>query len=231
MDQTRLDLLNRVTFLTRLPPAELQRLAERLVVCVFKRDSAVVQIDDPGDSMFFIESGRAKVVLSGSGDREVILATLGPGDFFGEMSLLDGRARSATVIAIEEARLQKLPREALIDLIRNQPEIALGLLAEMSSRLRRADAAIADLALVDVSGRVARFLLEHAELDGKTTPDGIVLRGPLTQQHIASTIGTSRETVSRALGELKRRGLVTTRGRTIVVRPALFTLTSGSEGN
>ncbi len=217
-----MDLLRRVGFLSQLGDEDLGDLASRLIEKTYRRDAVVVRADDPGDSMYFIASGQAKVVLTGGGGREVILATLGPGDFFGEMSILDGRPRSATVLAIEESRMLMLTRESIMDLIRARPEIALALLAEMSARLRRADEAIANLALVDVYGRVARYLLDQAKRDGKPVEGGTMLRSRPTQQHIASTIGTSRETVSRALGDLKRRGLVRTRGRDIVVLPSLY---------
>ncbi|MFH1809802.1 MAG: Crp/Fnr family transcriptional regulator [Pseudomonadota bacterium] len=222
MNQEHLELLRKVSFLNQLGTEELDRLASRLVERTFRRDVVVVRADDPGDSMFFIAGGQAKVVLTAGGGREVILATLGAGDFFGEMSILDGRPRSATVLSITESRMLVLTREAMIDLIRNTPEIALALLAEMSARLRRADEAIANLALVDVYGRVARYLIDEAKRSGRPVESGTLLRSRPTQQHIASTIGTSRETVSRALSDLKRRGLVVTRGRDIIVMPSLY---------
>lgn len=222
MHANRLELLKKVAFLGQLDDAQLQGLADRLIEQNFRRGASLVKADDPGDSMYFIAQGQAKVVLSASPGREVILATLGAGDFLGEMSLLDGRPRSATVIALEKCHTYKLTRAVTLELIRETPEIALALLAEMSSRLRRADEAIANLALVDVFGRVARYLIDEAKRSGRELHGGTVLRSRPTQQHIASTIGTSRETVSRVLSELKKKGFVQTRGRDIVVLPALY---------
>ncbi|MBN2360176.1 MAG: Crp/Fnr family transcriptional regulator [Deltaproteobacteria bacterium] len=221
MRTENIEMLRKVGFLAPLENEQLQRLAALLVEKYFRRDSIVVKADDPGDSMYFIALGQAKVVLAGGG-REVILATLRAGDFFGEMSLLDGRLRSATVIAIEDSRMLVLQRNSLLELVRSTPEIALALLAEMSARLRRADEAIANLALVDVYGRVARYLIDQAKREGRPVAEGILIRSRPTQQHIASTIGTSRETVSRALSDFKRRGLVLTRGRDIIVQPSLY---------
>lgn len=221
MQTENVEMLRKVGFLAPLGDEQLQRLAGMLVEKFIRRDAVVVKADDPGDSMFFIAHGQAKVVLTGGG-REVILATLHSGDFFGEMSLLDGRSRSATVIAIEDSRMLVLQRNSLLELVRTMPEIALALLAEMSARLRRADEAIANLALVDVYGRVARYLVDQAKREGRPVADGTLIRSRPTQQHIASTIGTSRETVSRALSDFKRRGLVVTRGRDIIVRPSLY---------
>lgn len=218
----RVELLRQVSFLDQLDLAQLENLSSSLIEESFRRDSTIVRADSPGDSMYFIAQGQAKVVLTAGADREVILATLGAGDFFGEMSLLDGRPRSATVMAIEPCKTFKLTRQATLELIRAKPEIALALLAEMSTRLRRADDAIANLALVDVFGRVARYLVDEAQRSGKEVMGGTVLRSRPTQQHIASTIGTSRETVSRVLGEFKKRGLVQTRGRDIVILPSLY---------
>jgi CRP-like cAMP-binding protein len=159
-------------------------------------------------------------VLYGESGREIILRVFRrPGDFFGEMSLLDGEPRSASVIAMEPSSLLVLSRAAFRDHLRASAGTALAVMTELSRRLRQADAVIGNLALLDVYGRLARKLREMAESDGHDSAEGVVLENLPTQQEMAGLIGTSRETVSRAFAELSRRGLVLLHGRRLVLRP------------
>jgi len=158
-----------------------------------------------------------QVGLYGDSGREVILSILRVGDFFGEMSLLDGQPRSANVIAIEKAETLCCHATISSRTYRSSRATALNILAEMSLRLRRADEVIGNLALLDVYGRVARVLMDLASSDGETTDEGVVIRERPTQQDLASMIGTSRETVSRVLGEFQRRGLLSMQGKKILL--------------
>ena len=138
------------------------------------------------------------------------------------MSLLDNQPRSANVIALEEARVLILKREDFADFLKSAPAAALNVLAEMSRRLRKADEIISNLALLDVFGRVARVLLDLASEDGKECEEGIEISARPTQQEIANMAGTSRETVSRALSEFQKRGLIQATGRSILLRRAFL---------
>jgi CRP-like cAMP-binding protein len=184
----------------------------------YARDDLIVSQESAGDSLFVVTEGRVKVVLYGQSGREVILSTFKPGDFFGEMSLLDNQPRSANVIASEPSRLLVLDRAAFARHLESHPRTALNVLAEMSKRLRRADGIIGNLALLDVYGRVARFLRELARTEGKVVPDGVEIQTRPTQAEIAAMVGTSRETVSRALSEFQRRGLLEVTGKRILLR-------------
>jgi len=223
------DLLAHVTIFQHLEPAALERLSARLKVITFPKDGVIVSQSDPGDSMFIIDQGRVKVVLYGDSGREVILSIFRSGDFFGEMSLLDGQPRSANVIALEDARLLVLSREDFVQHLHEAPSTALSILAEMSARLRRADEVIGNLALLDVYGRVARVLVELARRDGHTTDEGIVIRERPTHQDLAAMIGTSRETVSRVLSEFQRRGLLSMQGKTILLSHGFAEIDIGPE--
>jgi CRP/FNR family transcriptional regulator/CRP/FNR family cyclic AMP-dependent transcriptional regulator len=164
-----------------------------------------------------------KVVLYGESGREIILSIFkSPGDFFGEMSLLDGEPRSATVIADEPSRLLVLSRRDFQAHLAAHPRTALRVLQELSRRLRRADAVIGNLALLDVYGRLAGKLREIAAAEGEETPEGVLVRQRPTQSEIAAMIGTSRETVSRALSEFARRGWLATSGKRLVLRRAFL---------
>jgi CRP/FNR family transcriptional regulator, cyclic AMP receptor protein len=210
--------LKRVSIFTDLDAPALAALAALFKERSFEREALVVSQEDAGDSLYVVTEGRVKVVLYGSSGREVILSLFRPGDFFGEVSLLDNQPRSANVIAVERSRMLVLDRKSFAKHLAQSPKTALNVLAEMSRRLRRADAIIGNLALLDVYGRVARFLRELARADGKETAEGIEITKRPTQSEIAAMIGTSRETVSRALSEFQRRGFIDMHGKRLVLR-------------
>lgn len=212
-----LELLRRVTLLKGLDDDALMALAASFKPTSFAKDTLIVSQNDVGDALFVIETGRVKVVLYGDNGREMILAMLKAGDFFGEMSLLDGEPRSAHVIAVEESRLLVLKRDEFVRHLHARPAIALNILAELCQRLRRADSVIGNLALLDVYGRVARVLIDLAKREGQSTDEGILIRERPTQQDLASMIGTSRETVSRVLSEFQRRGYLSMQGKQLVL--------------
>ena len=169
--------------------------------------------DDPGDALYIVSAGQVKVVLIGEDGREVILSVLNDGDFFGEMSLIDDEPRSAHVIAMRDSRLLVLRRDDFQQQLQQVPSIALKVLKVMVQRLRRADAKIGGLVLLDVNGRVARLLLDLADESG-----GPRITRKLTHHTIAQMIGSSRETVSRAMRELVERGLIDVTRREITIR-------------
>jgi len=200
--------------------AALERLAD---VRDYPDGGVVVSQEDTGDALFVLVRGKVKVVLYGESGREIILSIFKvPGDFFGEMSLLDNEPRSASVIAAEASRLLVLSRKDFQAHIESHPRTALRVLTELSRRLRRADAVIGNLALLDVYGRLAGKLRELAAAEGEESDDGIVLRQRPTQAEIAAMIGTSRETVSRALSDLARRGYIVMTGKRLVLRRAFL---------
>jgi CRP-like cAMP-binding protein len=213
-------LLRKVSIFAHLGEAELSALARLAEERSVEAGALVVGQEEAGDALFVLALGRVKVVLFGESGREVILRVFRrPGDFFGEMSLLDGEPRSASVVALVPSRLLVLSRDAFREHLRRQAGTALEVLAELSRRLREADAVIGNLALLDVYGRLARKLRELAQSDGEESTEGVLIRDLPTQQEIAATIGTSRETVSRAFAELSRRGLVRLAGRRLLLRP------------
>lgn len=214
----RRELLKKVSIFADLDDASLGRIERLFYEKHCSRDSVIVGQEDRGDSLYVLSRGRVKVVLYGDSGREVILSMFKPGEFFGEMSLLDNQPRSANVIAVEDSSLLVLERAAFAEHLEQHPRTALHVLAEMSRRLRRADSIIGNLALLDVYGRVARFLRELADSDGELVDGRVVIRQRPTQQEIASMIGTSRETVSRALSEFQRRGYLEISGRKILLR-------------
>jgi CRP-like cAMP-binding protein len=203
----------------------LERLAR---VRTYGENEVIVGEGDRGDALFVLARGRVKVALFGESGREVILSVFKePGDFFGEMSLLDDEPRSATVVAMEPSTLLVLSRADFRAHLGRHPRVAVQVMTELSRRLRRADAVIGDLALLDVLGRLAARLRDLAEADGEETADGILLRRRPTHAELAAMIGASRETVSRAISELARRGGIALRGKRMLVRRGLLLVGAG----
>jgi CRP-like cAMP-binding protein len=208
-----LDDLRRVPLFSDLSEGDLVRFAEVTREREYPRNSVILFEDDPGDSLYIVSTGQVKVVLIGEDGREVILSVLNDGDFFGEMSLIDDEPRSAHVIAMRDSRLLVLRRDDFQQQISQHPSIAVKLLKVLVQRLRRADAKIGGLVLLDVNGRVAKLLLDLADEGG-----GPKITRKLTHHTIAQMIGSSRETVSRAMRELADRGLVDVTRREITIK-------------
>jgi CRP/FNR family cyclic AMP-dependent transcriptional regulator len=215
------ELLKDVPLFAGLDSDDLSRLGLLLTEKHHPKDTVIVSATDPGDSLYVVVEGEVKVSLWSDNGREIILSTLGPGNFFGEMSLVDGEPRSANVACLTDSLLLRLGRREFLQAIRSYPTIAINVMTEVCVRLRRADESIGNLALLDVYDRVARFLLERCEEEGDAVPEGHLIKKMPTQQHIASRIGTSRETVSRALSEFQRRGFIEQRGKGLLVREDL----------
>lgn len=197
-------------------------LAERATLRRIPAHGTIVSQDEPGDAMFLIVTGRVKVGIFGENGREVTLSVLRQGQCFGEMSLFDGKERSANCIATEPTTLVVLHRQELLRHIARYPATALNLLGEMANRLRRADESIAQLALCDVNERLVHRLICLAEEEGTETAEGVLVRRRPTQQELANMIGSCRETISRAFNQLAREGLIIARGRSLVVTNALL---------
>ena len=212
----------RAPLFAALPPTAVDDLATRVTVRRVTAQGTVVSQDEPGDAMFLIMSGRVKVVIFGENGREVTLSILRPGDAFGEMSLFDGKARSANCIAMEPTALLVLSRDDLLRHIAAHPRTAINLLGEMADRLRRADESIAQLALCDVNERLIHRLIGLAREEGTEAPEGLMVRRRPTQQELANMIGSCRETISRAFNQLARDGLIIARGRALVVTRELM---------
>lgn len=207
------DILKKVPLFGQLAPPDLERVVEISRERVYPRNSVILFEDDPGDALYLVAQGQVKVVLIGEDGREVILSVMGEGEFFGEMALIDDEPRSAHVIAMDDSTLLVIRREDFQGLLEQTPAIALGLLRELSRRLRRMDEKVGSLVLLDVNGRVAQLLLGLADEAGS---ERITRR--LTHHTIAQMIGSSRETVSRTMRELVERGYIEVSRREVLIR-------------
>lgn len=184
----------------------------------YAKDDVVFYADERGDVFCLIREGQVKVTMISPEGKEIILSLLGPGDFFGEMALLDDEPRSATIVATEPLELMTIFRSDFLRLMEENFDITRKVLAEISRRLRSASSRIESLATMDVYGRLARFFLDLAKDQGKPLDNGYVAVTRPTHQAIANMIGTSRETVSRLIHDLMRQNLLISEGKTIYLK-------------
>lgn len=213
-----LQKFRRFALLAELDERELQAIAAIAKPRRYDRDEVVMHAEESGDVFCLIREGKVKITMISPEGKEIILSTLGPGDFFGEMALLEDEPRSATVVALEPLELVTIWRSDFLHMLQQNFSIARKVLAELSKRLRSASMRIESLATMDVYGRLARFLLDLASREGKELDSGYIAVTRPTHQAIASTIGTSRETVSRLIAELMEQKLLLSEGKTIYLR-------------
>jgi len=212
-----ISLLRQVPLFEGLDDEQLDAIALVTITRRFDKHQVIILAEEEGDALFIISSGQVKVSIVSADGREVILSLLGTGSVFGELSLLDGKPRSANVVTTENTDLYMLRRSDFLQLVYKVPQIAVGLLAELAARLRKTDRKIGGLALLDVTSRISETLLQLADEHGTETDDGVLLKGRPTHQQIANMSGTTRETVSRVLKRLEKQGYVSTEGRTITI--------------
>jgi CRP/FNR family cyclic AMP-dependent transcriptional regulator len=196
--------LRRVPLLSSLNEQQLETLAAGSTRRNFPKGRTIVAEGEPSQTLYILLSGRAKVQRSDSEGKEVILAVLGSGDFFGEMSLIDEAPRSASVITLESCDFMGINKDSFKSMLMQSSEMCMAVMKGMVRRLREADKKIETLALLDVYGRVARVLLDFSEnVNGER-----VVKNKLPRQEIAKMIGASREMVSRVMKGLEIDGYI-----------------------
>jgi CRP/FNR family cyclic AMP-dependent transcriptional regulator len=211
-------VLRAVPLFSGVPDEQLRMLATVVTRKSVSRGSTIMVAGDPTDSLYIILSGRLKVMMSDAEGKEVILSILGPGEFFGEMGLIDDAPRSASVVAIEPCELLSIAKRDFSKCLAENFEMAMAVMRGLVRRLREADRKIGSLALLDVYGRVARLLLDMADtVDGQK-----MVTKRLPKQDIAKMIGASREMVSRVMKDLQLGGYIEMRGSTIVLHDSIM---------
>lgn len=201
-----------------LDEEERAMLFERLMPRRLLKGQPVFLQGDPGDEMYLLLEGRVRICCESLSGREITLALLDNGGFFGEMALLDGLNRSATALAESACRLLVLRRVDFQDFLKVSPHATIALLSFLSQRLRQANDKIQDLALLTVRQRLAAVLVDLASREGEVCPEGMLLSTGVSHKLLSGLLGTSRETVSRMCAELKDLGLIEQQGRRIIVR-------------
>ncbi|MCX6151909.1 MAG: Crp/Fnr family transcriptional regulator [Ignavibacteriales bacterium] len=175
---------------------------------IYPKETVILLEEEVGSALFVITKGKVKVARTSTDGREVILTILSESDFFGEMAILDGLNRSATVTATEESELFIIQRNDFIDLLKTHPEVSIALLQELTARLRAADMKIKALSLKDAEGKVATVILQVADDVGKIKHGIVEIEKLPLQQDLANMAGTSRETISRTLHSFAKKGLL-----------------------
>jgi len=210
--------LARVVLFTALGEADVASLAAHLRRRRYARGEVVFLRDDPGDSLFIVKSGVIRIVLTSPEGKEITLAVRGPGDFFGELPLLDGEPRSADAVAQEPVELLLLEREDFLALVDDRPSVAVALLKVLSKRLRQASQTVEDAAFLDVPARLAIAILRL--LDAQIDQPGTMIAARLTQAELAAIVGTRRESINRWLRFYEEQGLIRyDRGQITVLDP------------
>ena len=217
---SNLDLIRRVPLFSMLTNDQAQSIADSVVKRRFRRGEIVVEHNRKSNTLFILLNGRARVLTSDSRGREVILAVLQPGDYVGEMSLIDNEPHSATVRAEVQTDMLVLGRTEFARCLPENSSLSYAIMRGLVSRLRQADRQIESLALLDVYGRVARTLLDMAEADGER----LLIRNKVSRQDMAKIVGASREMVSRVMKDLEERGVIETQENgSVVIKERLRT--------
>lgn len=217
-------LLQDIPLFAALPEADHADLVGRFHRRRYDRGEPILHHLDPGHAFFVLSEGSVKVtrpLLAGS---EAVIDILAPGEFFGEMALLDGRPRSASVYALEPTEVIILYRTDFMEFLESHPAAAREIIVVLADRIRRLNDRIEDMASRDLSGRLARQLLELARERGETTADGVRVHLPMTQSELAAMVGVSRQRLNRALGEWQDEGIIRLerRNEVIILKPSVL---------
>ncbi|HUK04237.1 MAG TPA: Crp/Fnr family transcriptional regulator [Burkholderiales bacterium] len=211
-------VLKSVPLFASFPDDQLRMLVTVVTRRSAPRGSVIMAAGDQIDSLYIVISGRLKVMMSDADGKEVILSLIGPGEFFGEMGLIDDSPRSASVVTIEPCELMSISKRDFKKCLEENFDMAMAVMRGLVRRLREADRKIGSLALLDVYGRVARLLLDMSEdVNGQK-----IVAKRLPKQDIAKMIGASREMVSRVMKDLQMGGYIEMRGSTIVLRDTIL---------
>jgi len=206
---TNLDLIRRVPLFAMMTAEQAALLSDAVEKRRFKRGELIVEQGKKSDALFIILAGRARVLMTDRKAREVILASLQPGDYLGEMSLIDHQPHSASVEAEVQTDALVLGRQAFAHCLADNSAMAMALavMQGLVRRLRQADEKIGSLALMDVYGRVAKVLMSSAVSDGD---QHLLIRDKISRQDIAKMVGASREMVSRVMRDFEEQGFLET---------------------
>ena len=210
-------LIQTVPLFSDLSDTSLKVITGKMVARSYDKEKMILIEESAGETFFLISKGTVKITRMSDDGREVILAILGEGDFFGEMALLDGEGRSANVIALEDAEVLTLQRSDFLDILERFPKIAIHLLKELTARIRYSDQQIESLSLSGAEQRIALVLIRLAEEMGQIKEGTVTIEHIPYQQDIANMAGTSRETVSRVYKMLEDKNHIVREGKTLKI--------------
>jgi CRP/FNR family transcriptional regulator len=212
-----LDVVRRAPLFKALDDEAASALQSEMSRSHMERGDVLFHEGDRGDTLYVIAEGKIKLGRTSPDGRENLVAILGPGEMFGELSLFDPGPRTMTATAVAETQLLGLGNDSLTGLLTGRPEVAKALLAALAQRLRRTNEHLADLVFTDVPGRVAKALLDLAERFGRPVEEGVMVSHDLTQEELAQLVGASRETVNKALADFAGRGWLKLEARAVLL--------------
>jgi CRP/FNR family transcriptional regulator, cyclic AMP receptor protein len=209
------EILAKAGIFQGVEPDAVAALGERLPTIDFPRGHTVFVQGELGDRLYVIVSGKVKIGSRATDGRENLLAVLGPADMFGELAIFDPGPRTSSVTTLTEVRTVCMDRDLLRTWLTERPEVAEQLLRVLARRLRRTNDNLSDLIFTDVPGRVAKQLLMLAQRFGVSDNGELRVTHDLTQEEIARLVGSSRESVNKALTDFTERGWLRMRGKTV----------------
>jgi CRP-like cAMP-binding protein len=211
------DVLAKAGLFQGVSAEDAEALAAQFEYIDLARGAVVFHEGEPGDSLYIVLAGKIKLGRRTPDGRESLIYVAGPSDQFGELSTFDPGPRTATAVAVTEARLARISKQALHGWIANRPQIAEQLLRVLARRLRRTNNHLADLIFTDVPGRVAKQLLQLGQRFGGVEGGHLRVTHDLTQEELAQLVGASRETVNKALADFAQRGWLRLEGKSVVI--------------
>jgi len=211
------DVLRHAPLFSGLDDEAAAALEASMSPATLRRGEILFNEGDDGDQLYVVIDGKVKLGKTSLDGRENLLAILGPGQMFGELSFFDPGPRSATATAVTDVELKSLGHATLSPVLSAHPDVAHALLNQLAGRLRRTNEVVGDLVFSDVPGRVAKALLDLASRFGRRADDGVHVNHDLTQEELAQLVGASRETVNKALADFASRGWLRLEPRSVVI--------------
>jgi CRP-like cAMP-binding protein len=209
--------LRRCALFSHVDADGLAAITALLTVRRFRKNEVIFHQGDLGNALYIIAEGAVKIVLSSSEGEEALIATLRPGDFFGELALLDGAPHSATVTALEATETLSLPRPMFQRLLDEDRDVRVALLTGLAAELRRLTGHVEELHFLDLSGRLAMRLVRLARDEHNDSAAEVSLEWPYTQSDLAAMIGGTRQSVNRLLSEFVDEGLLRMEGDRLII--------------
>ena len=201
-----IEYIKNIPLFKHLKNAQLEEIAARCKSARYRKGDVIFHKTDLSTDLYIVKAGKLKAVLADEEGDEIVLAQFEKGAFFGELSLLDGKGRSATIIAANDVELAVLKKDVFFDLLYKEPKLAVELMATLVERLRKADDMIESLAFLEVGERLIKALLDAAATEGPSV-NGFFKTRKLTHKELAGRIGSSREAVSKCMKVLSTKGI------------------------
>lgn len=212
-----LDAVRNAPLFSALSDDDADALLKSMTRYTAQRGQELFREGEEGDRLYLLIDGKIKLGRRSPDGRESLLAVLGPGEMFGELSLFDPGERTATATAVADTSLAALGHQEFKEFVSTRPAVAVNMLSALARRLRRTNEALGDQVFTDVPGRVAKALLDLSDRFGKQTPEGVLVAHDLTQEELAQLVGASRETVNKALADFVGRGWMKLEARAVLL--------------